>query len=209
MDIYLATGNKDKKREIERMLSNHTIFTPQDKGIAFNPKETGETFVDNALIKAKVLFDLVQKPVIADDSGITADILGSVPGVYSARYAGKDFHRGRTDGVKIGQAEQNRLLIEEINEAIKTSGGERGAHYTCALVFYYGQNKFYCVQETLEGEIIDDIKKARGEGGFGYDPIFFIPSLGKTVAQLSEDEKNAISHRGKALRALCKLIKGI
>lgn len=209
MDIYLATGNKDKKREIARMLAAHKIFTPSDKGILFNPKETGETFIENALIKAKTLFEAVQTPVIADDSGITAEVLGNVPGVYSARYAGKDFHKGRPDGVKISQDEQNKLLIEEITDAIKARGGNRAAHYTCALAFYYGRDKFYCVEETLEGEIINNIKDARGDGGFGYDPIFFIPEFGKTVAQLSEDEKNAISHRGKALRALCKMIEGV
>lgn len=214
MKIYLATGNKNKKREMCELLPEHTILTPSDENIDFNPEETGTTFYENSLIKAKALYEIVHCPVIADDSGICVDALGGAPGLYSSRYAGPEFMHGKPDGTKITQEEQNILLIQQLNDAIKKGNlpeaqylnGNRSCHYTCAMVMYCGGDRLFVAQETFEGTIIEDISKQAGSGGFGYDPIVFLPDLGKTVAQLTPDEKNIRSHRGKAVRALKKII---
>lgn len=215
MKIYLATGNKNKKREMSQILPQHTIVTPSDEGIDFNPIENGKTFYENSIIKAKTLYEIVRCPVIADDSGICVDALGGIPGIFSARYGGPEFPQGKPDGSKTPQEEQNRFLIESLNSAlaggkIETSGfknGPRSAHYTCAMVLYLGADRVFVAQDTMEGTIVSSIDEAAGSGGFGYDPIFFLPQYGKTSAQISAEEKNAISHRGKATRALVQLMK--
>lgn len=217
MRIYLATGNINKKKEMSQILPEHTIITPKDEGIDFNPVENGTTFYENSIIKAKSLYNIVRCPVIADDSGITADALGGIPGLYSSRYAGPDFPRGLPDGKKIPQEEQNRLLIKQLNDTLAAGtdntvhlkNGPRSAHYTCAMVLYLGNDRVFVAQETMEGTIVENIEDAAGTGGFGYDPIFFLPHYNRTAAQLSADEKNAISHRGKAARALVRIINGI
>ena len=217
MKIYLATGNKNKKREIEQILPNHTILIPSDEGIEFDPDETGTSFYENSIIKAKTLYDIVHAPVIADDSGICVDALAGAPGIYSARYAGPDFMEGRPDGKKIPQAEQNVFLIEQLNQAVKNGNlpkgqylhGDRSCHYTCSMVLYLGTDRIFVCQETFEGTLINSIEEQAGDGGFGYDPIVFLPEYNKTVAQLSADEKNAISHRGKAVRIIKKIIESL
>ena len=206
MKIYLATGNEHKKREMQRIFSDFEIVIPKDEGIDFDPEETGNSFFENSLIKAKSLFDVVKAPVIADDSGLCVDALGGEPGVYTSRYAGKDAMHGRSDGKKISQAEQNRLLIEQVNET-HSEGDARSCHYVCSLTCYVGKDRFFNAQETLEGFLIDKIEDAAGCGGFGYDPIVIIKSYGKTVAELSDEQKDEISHRGKAARALYSVVK--
>ena len=201
MKVYLATGNENKRREIAALFPDCQITLPRDEGIAFSPQETGETFLDNSLIKARALWQIVKAPVLADDSGICCDALGGAPGVFSSRYAGPLFMRGRADGVKITQQEQNRLLVAQVTQ----TGGTRAAHYVCSMVLLWGEGRFVCAQETMEGEIVERIEDARGQGGFGYDPIFLLPDLGKTAAELSPQQKNAISHRGKA----CRIIKSL
>ncbi len=217
MKIYLATGNKNKKREMSEILSDHKIVTPDDEGIAFNPVENGTTFYENSIIKAKDLFSKVHCPVIADDSGICVDALGGIPGIYSSRYGGPDFPKGKTDGSKTPQDLQNRFLIESLNKVLDSGktdysnflNGPRSAHYTCAMVLYLGADRVFVAEETMEGTIVNRIEDSAGSGGFGYDPIFFLPQYQKTAAQLSAEEKNAISHRGKATRALVSLIKNL
>lgn len=214
MKIYLATGNKNKKKEMCELLPEHTILIPSDEGIDFNPEENGTTFYENSLIKARALYDIVHCPVIADDSGICVDALGGAPGIFSSRYAGPDFMEGKPDGSKISQEEQNIFLIQQLNEAIKNGNlpkgeylhGQRSCHYTCAMVMYCGTDRLYVAQETFEGTLINDISEQAGNGGFGYDPIVYLPEYNKTVAQITAEEKNAISHRGKAVRALQKII---
>lgn len=214
MKIYLATGNKNKKKEMEELLPSHTILIPSDEGIAFDPDETGVTFYENSLIKAKTLYDIVHSPVIADDSGICVDALGGAPGIYSSRYAGPEYMHGKPDGTKISQEQQNIFLINQLNEAIEKNtlpagayiNGSRSCHYTCAMVLYAGPDRLFVAQETFEGTLINKIEDAAGDGGFGYDPIVFLPEYNKTIAQISAAEKNAISHRGKAVRALQKII---
>lgn len=217
MKIYLATGNKNKKREMSEILSDHKIVTPDDEGIAFNPVENGSTFYENSIIKAKDLFSKVHCPVIADDSGICVDALGGIPGIYSSRYGGPDFPKGKPDGSKTPQDLQNRFLIESLNKVLESGktdcstflNGPRSAHYTCAMVLYLGADRIFVAEETMEGTIVNRIEDSAGSGGFGYDPIFFLPQYQKTAAQLSAEEKNAISHRGKATRALVSLIKNL
>ncbi len=214
MKIYLATGNKNKKREMSQILSPHTVITPADEGIDFNPIENGKTFYENSIIKAKTLYEIVRCPVIADDSGICVDALNGIPGIYSARYGGPEFPHGKPDGSKTPQGLQNRFLIESLNAAVASGitsdsfkNGLRSAHYTCAMVLYLGTDRIFVSQETMEGTIVERIEDAAGTGGFGYDPIFFLPQYGKTAAQISSEEKNAISHRGKATRALVEMLK--
>lgn len=217
MKIYLATGNKNKKREMTEILSNHTIVTPSDEGIDFNPIEDGKSFYENSIIKAKTLYDIVHFPVIADDSGICVDALNGIPGIYSSRYGGPNFPQGNINGQKTPQSEQNKFLIEQLNDALNNKSidtsnflnGSRSAHYTCAMVLYMGNDRIFVAQETMEGTIVNTINDAIGTGGFGYDPLFFLPQYNKTAAQLSSDEKNNISHRGKATRALVRIINGI
>ena len=217
MKIYLATSNLNKKREMSEILSEHTIVIPSDENIDFSPVEDGVTFYENSIIKARALYEIVHSPVIADDSGIGVDILNGEPGIFSSRYAGPDFIHGRPDGKKISQEEQNRFLIEETNKAIEAKlhpkaqylHGERSCHYTCAMVLYCGPDRLFVAQETFEGCLIDSLDKAAGTGGFGYDPIVFLPEYNRTVAQLSPEEKNAISHRGKAVRVIQKIIESL
>lgn len=206
MKIYLATGNINKKREVQELFPEHTVVIPKDEGIEFDPEETGTTFYENSLIKAKALWEIVHCPVLADDSGICVDALDGAPGIYSSRYAGPEFMKGKPDGSKTPQEEQNRFIIQQTNDAIqKGFKGGRKAHYTCAMVLYLGPDRLFVCQETMEGEILSDIADARGNGGFGYDPLFYLPDQGKTAAELTADEKNTISHRGKASRLMKKL----
>ncbi len=211
MILYLATGNMHKKREMENICEGHTILTPKDNGIDFDPEETGSTFIENALIKAKALWDIVQKPVLADDSGICVEAINDAPGIYSARYEGRDFPKGRLDNrSSISQEEKNALLIDHVNSALEGKKIQnRRCYYVCAMVLYYGHNSFACVQDTMEGELVSSMDEAYGEGGFGYDPIVFLNEYNKTVAALSDREKNEISHRGKATRKIVKLLDSI
>lgn len=215
--IYLATGNKNKKREVQNILPDYEVLIPADENIDFNPIENGTTFYENSLIKARTLYEIVHCPVIADDSGISVDVLNGIPGIYSARYAGAEFPQGKPNGEKISQEEQNINLIEQTNEAIAKGNfpkkeylnGERSCHYTCAMVLYCGPDRLFVAQDTFEGQLISDIKDQAGTGGFGYDPIVYLPEYKCTIAQLTSEEKDAISHRGKATRILKKIIENL
>jgi len=210
MEIFLASGNAHKKIEIQELFPEHTILIPKDRGIHFDPEENGNSFFENSLIKAKELWKIVHQPVIADDSGICVSILNNRPGIFSARYCGKDEEIGIRP---VSSGEQNRLLIEEINYTITSQRLKgpaetlRRCFYVCSMVFYYDDFKYASVQETMEGYVISDINQQRGKGGFGYDPIVFLPAYEKTVAELTAEEKNRISHRGKACSLLKPLIK--
>ena len=188
---------------MQELLPDYEVLIPSDVGIEFDPEETGKSFYENSMIKAKALYDLVKEPVIADDSGICVDALGGAPGIYSSRYAGPDFMQGRPDGKKISQDEQNRFLIQQTNDS---KNSDRSCRYVCAMVLYYAKDRFIISQETFEGQLIDDISKQAGSGGFGYDPIVFLPEYGKTVAEISAEEKNKISHRGKAVANIVQFL---
>lgn len=214
MKIYLATGNKNKKREMSQILSNYEVVIPSDEGIDFDPVEDGKTFYENSIIKAKALYEIVHCPVIADDSGICVDAINGIPGIFSSRYGGPDFPQGKPDGSKTPQDDQNKFLIQQLNDRLKEGNvdsskfpnGPRSAHYTCTMVLYLGNDRVYVTQETMEGTLVESIQDAAGDGGFGYDPIFFLPQYGKTSAEITAEEKNKISHRGKATRALLNII---
>jgi len=197
MNIWFATNNTHKKTELGAIL-NVKLKIPSEEGLSFEPEETGASFGENTLIKARELQKLIggSEPVIADDSGLCVDALDGRPGVLSARY-------GMENGQKLSSAQRNIMLLDELGDNPK-----RSARFVCAMVFLFGNDRFFLVQETLEGEIV---KKSgiKGEGGFGYDPVFLIPSLGRTLAELSPDEKNALSHRGKAGKHIVNIMKNL
>lgn len=204
--LYLASGNRHKQKEMQEILPDFEILIPADENIEFDPDETGTTFYENSMIKAKALWNLVHAPVIADDSGICVDALGGVPGIYTSRYAGPEYPQGRPDGKKISQDEQNKFLIQQLNS---TKSEDRSCRYVCSIVLLLSPDRFYIAQETFEGKLIDSIENQAGTGGFGYDPIVFLPEYGKTVAEISAEEKNKISHRGKAVKAVSEILKTI
>lgn len=186
--VVLATGNKGKLRELAAMLDGFGI---ELKSLADFPDigeivEDGDTFEANALIKAKAVCDATGLPAIADDSGLAVDALNGAPGVYSARYSGD----GATD------ATNNIKLLKELD---CTPDAERTARFVCALAAMAPNGHSLVVRGEWEGQIL---REPRGENGFGYDPLFFLPRLGKSSAELPPAEKNAISHRGLALAKL-------
>jgi XTP/dITP diphosphohydrolase len=209
MIIYFASGNAHKKHELEQLIPRITLKIPEDKGIPFVPDENGNSFAENAWIKAKALWEIVKAPVLADDSGLCVDLLGGAPGIYSARYGGA-----------VPQSEKNRLLLEEVAAALSLKRNHRGVaavnhenprscRFVCALILFLSPSRFFIVQETLEGALVQSLEHARGSGGFGYDPIVIPQGYSKTVAELGEEEKNRISHRGKAAFSLDKIIFGL
>ncbi|MBR1536318.1 MAG: RdgB/HAM1 family non-canonical purine NTP pyrophosphatase [Treponema sp.] len=204
--LYLASSNAHKRREMQEILPDYEIRIPSDDGLVFNPVENGKSFYENSLIKARALWEIVHEPVIADDSGLCVDGLGGEPGIYTSRYAGPEFMHGKPDGSKISQEEQNKFLIEQLNE---TKSENRKCHYTCAMVLLLNSDRFFVAQETFEGELVKSIDEQAGSGGFGYDPIVFLPEYGKTVAEISAEEKNKISHRGKAVKAIAKILSSL
>ncbi len=214
MKIYFASGNLHKKQEMQALFPEFQLVIPSEEGINFDPEETGTSFLENSLIKAQDLWNKVHHPVLADDSGICVDILKGIPGIYSARYGGKDFPQGRQDGTKPSQDEQNQFLIQQTDEVIKELVAQgkalpenpRSCRYVCAMVLYLGPQRFYSAQETMEGSLIQSLDLSRGTGGFGYDPIVILAGTDKTIAQLSSQEKNALSHRGKAARGLHQIL---
>jgi XTP/dITP diphosphohydrolase len=191
MVLWFATGNRQKRDELSEILTEVDIKIPRDEGMPFDPEENGQTFLENALIKARALYRLVGVPVIADDSGICVDALGGRPGIHSARY-------GSEGGILLGSEERNRLLLRELG-----GSANRSARFVCAMTLVLSEDRFFAVQETLEGEIL---REPRGTGGFGYDPVVYLPEHGLTVAELTPLMKNTLSHRSKAARTLSALI---
>ena len=189
MRVVLASGNAGKVRELRQLLEPLNIeVLPQSDFNVPNVAETGLSFVENAILKARHAAMHAQLPAIADDSGIEVDALQGAPGIYSARYAGE----GASD------ADNLRKLIRELSAV---PAARRTARYRCALVFMRWEedpSPIVC-QASWEGRVLDS---PRGGGGFGYDPIFELPDRGLTAAELPLAEKNAHSHRGKALQLL-------
>lgn len=180
--LVFATKNKNKLEEVKHLLSESNMNLIGIKG-EFNPEETGETFEENALIKAKAAAALMGMPAIADDSGLVVDALNGRPGVHSARYE-------QTDERRI-----NKLL----DELKAVPVGERTARFVCSVVIVSDKGeKLFSTTQTCEGEIIF---APSGSHGFGYDPIFYLPDENATMAELTLDEKNKVSHRSKAFRA--------
>lgn len=196
MKVVLASGNQKKIRELTEILAPLAMeVVPQSAFDVQEAEETGLTFVENAIIKARNAARATGLPALADDSGIEVDALNGQPGIYSARFSGAD----ATD------ARNNALLIEKL---AGVADADRTARYRAVIVYMrHAEDPMPVIAEgTWEGRIIDT---PAGDGGFGYDPHFFIPALGKTAAELSADEKHAISHRGHALKALLEKLGNI
>ena len=191
--VIFATGNEGKMKEIREILGDLDIelLSLKDAGIHADIVEDGKTFEENAQIKAKAICDLTGEIVLADDSGLEIDHLNKEPGIYSARYMGEDtsYHF------------KNAKLIERL-EGVPDE--ERTARFVCAIAAAFPDGNIRTVREAMEGRIGYE---ERGENGFGYDPIFYLPEYGCTSAELSMEEKNKISHRGKALRAIKDVLR--
>ena len=186
--IIFATGNEGKMREIRQILEGMDveILSMKQAGIEMDIIEDGTTFMENAIIKAKAVATKVRGIVIADDSGLEIDYLNKEPGIYSARYLGED------TSYDIKNAELLKRM-EGVEEEKRT------ARFVCAMAAVLPDGEMLTTQGVVEGRVAHRIE---GENGFGYDPIFYLPEYGCTSAQITEEEKNAISHRGRALRKM-------
>ena len=188
MKFVLATQNQKKLREMSDILSGFgvEVVTPKSLGIDLEVEETGTTFAENAMLKAKAICAAANLPAIADDSGLCVDALAGAPGVYSARYGGEG----------LDDVGRYRLLLENLRGQTT-----RTAHFACAIACAFPNGDTLTAEGKVEGTIA---YAPMGEGGFGYDPIFFYPPLRKTFGQLTAEEKHGISHRGKALEVFVK-----
>lgn len=190
--IIIATGNKGKAKEFETLFSplGYKVLTLHDLEGATEVEETGTTFEENAILKAETLCEQFNTMVIADDSGLMIDALDGRPGVYSARYAGEQ----KNDDDNIDK------VLEELKDVPEE---KRTARFYCALAVAVPGEETMTVSGTVEGRIASG---RQGENGFGYDPVFYVPDLGKMMAELKPEEKNAISHRANALKKLKELL---
>ena len=186
MKLIIASNNNHKLIEIKAILGGlfEEILSMREAGIEHETIEDGSSFMENAVKKAKEIAELSGCCALADDSGICVDALDGAPGIYSARFCG---HHGDDEA-------NNRLLLEKLE-----GREDRGAHYTCAIALVYPDGRQFCAEGYMYGQIGYEEK---GENGFGYDPLFFLPEYGCTAAQLSPEQKNQISHRASALHAL-------
>lgn len=195
MRIIFATGNEGKMREIRMILADLglEILSMKEAGLTADIEENGTTFEENAVIKAKGIAALCQDIVLADDSGLEIDALNKEPGVYSARYMGENtsYHI------------KNRNLIERL-EGVPEE--QRTARFVCAIAAALPDGRVLETKAVMEGRIGYE---ERGENGFGYDPIFMLPEYGKSTAELTPEEKNKLSHRGKALRFMKEKLKEV
>ena len=190
MEMIFATKNKGKIKEVKQILSNFDIISMEDAGVTIDVIEDGKTFMENAIKKASEIAKISGKITIADDSGLEIDFFDGKPGVHSARYLGEN----------TPYIEKNTHILNEMKEVPEE---KRSARFVCAIAAVFPNGKILTAQDTIEGIIASEIK---GKNGFGYDPIFFVPELGKTTAELSPEQKNTISHRGKALQKMKQLL---
>ena len=186
--ILFATGNQGKMKEVREILVDLgvEVISMREAGVSAEIVEDGETFEENAVIKARTIMELTGEVTLADDSGLEIDALGGEPGVYSARYMGEDtsYHIKNND------------LIRRLSQVPRQ---QRTARFVCSIAVAFPDGEIITTDGVIEGLI--GYEEA-GENGFGYDPIFVVPQLGCTTAQLSDEQKNEISHRGKALRKM-------
>lgn len=198
--IIIATGNQGKVREFREVLSSFDcqVRSMKEADCASEPEENGTTFAENAMIKAKAVAAELKRQgrdgeaiILADDSGLVIDALNGEPGIYSARYLGHD----------TPYEYKNKVILEKLKDVPEE---ERTARFVCAIAAVYPDGTADTSEAVMEGHIAHE---TAGENGFGYDPIFYLPEYRKTSAELSPDEKNAISHRGKALRDMVEKIR--
>ena len=196
--LVIATTNQGKLREFRELLdgSGFDLVTPRDLGYEWSVEETGATFEANAILKAVDAARICNLIALADDSGLEVDALGGRPGIFSARYAGGD----RTSAT-LTEREQVDVLLGEL---AGVPDEERGARFRCVIAIATPEGDVQTVDGVFEGRIAHE---ARGEHGFGYDPVFVVPDLGKTSAELPAHEKNAISHRGQAALKARELLR--
>ena len=191
--IIFATGNEGKMREVRMILQDLgvEILSLKEAGIAADVEENGTTFEENAVIKATEIMKMCGEIVLADDSGLEVDALNKEPGIYSARYMGHDtsYHI------------KNKSLIDRLEGK---SGEERNARFVCVIAAAFPDGRVFTTRGTMEGQIGYE---ERGKNGFGYDPIFYLPEYGCYSAELPLEEKNKLSHRGKALRLMKEKLK--
>lgn len=186
--IIFATGNAGKMKEIREILADMEaeILSMREAGICADIVEDGTTFEENAIIKARAIADIANEVVLADDSGLEVDYLGKEPGIYSARYMGEE----------TSYEIKNQNILDRLAGVPKE---ERTARFVCAIAAALPGGEVVTTRETVEGYISE---RPAGTNGFGYDPIFYVEEYGCTTAELTEEQKNAISHRGKALCAM-------
>ena len=186
MQLVLATNNKGKIKEIKQLLADLpiTILTADDFLEFPDVEETGKTFAENAVLKANAIAEFCDLPALADDSGLEVDALNGAPGVYSARYAGEDGN----------PVNNNNKLIKELKNIPEE---KRTARFKCVIAINWGDGTTDTVEGSVEGVIAENIAVGNG---FGYDPVFYYPPTGKRFSEMSMEEKNAVSHRGKALQ---------
>lgn len=186
MKLIIASNNKHKIYEIKKILGDKfdQILSAREAGIDHETVEDGSTFLENAAKKAREISEISGQCALADDSGICVDLLGGAPGIYSARYSGE---HGNDE-------ENNRLILKNLGDS-----EERGAHYVCAMVLAYPDGSQVSAEGYMYGSIT---KEPRGNAGFGYDPLFVPVGESRTVAEMTDEEKNAISHRANALKLL-------
>ena len=193
--IVFATTNAGKIKEIKEILADFDVevASMKEMNITADIEENGATFEENSLIKARAVSKLTGLPALADDSGLEVDYLNGEPGIYSARYLGRD-----TD-----YDYKNNYIIKKLKDA---KDEERSSRFVCVISLVLPDGREFVKKGVMEGRIGYEIK---GENGFGYDPIFYLPEYGKTSAEISAEEKNKISHRGKALSAMKELIASL
>ncbi len=191
MKIALATNNKHKLEEIRAILDGcfEQLLSLSELGLDIEIEETGATLEENALIKAREIVRLTGMPALADNTGLMVDALGGAPGVYSARYAG-EAHDDKSN---------RQLLLKNLENA-----PDRSAHFGTVIAVCYPDGSYLTAEGRVDGKIIFE---ERGEGGFGYDSLFYSEEIGKTFAEATPEEKNSISHRGRALRAMLEKLK--
>ena len=191
--IIFATGNEGKMREIRMILADMDcqVMSMKEADVKADIVEDGKTFTENAVIKAKTIMELTGQMAMADDSGLEIDYLNKEPGIYSARYLGED----------TPYETKNRILLERLAGIPKE---QRTARFVCAIACAMPDGRILTTEGTMEGYIGWE---SRGENGFGYDPIFYLEEFDCSSAQLTPEQKNQVSHRGKALRIMKELLK--
>lgn len=191
--IIFATSNQGKMDEIRMIMKDFSIpiVSLKESGISAEIVEDGSTFEENAIIKAKAIMELTGCLTLADDSGLEVDYINKEPGIYSARYMGED----------TPYEIKNQSIIDRLKDA---KGSERSARFVCAIAACFPDGRVFTTTGTIEGEIGYEEK---GEYGFGYDPILYVPEFGKTTGEMLPDFKNSISHRGVALKKMKKVLE--
>ena len=182
MKVVAATGNRHKLKEFREIFPDWDIVSEQEAGFSGEVEETGESFLENALLKARAVCRVTGQPALADDSGIVVDALGGAPGVHSARYSGGD------------DADNRALLLQNMQNA-----ANRDAHFTSVIALVFPDGREVTAEGSTFGTIL---REERGSSGFGYDCLFYSSDLKKSFGEATDEEKNSVSHRGRALTAL-------